>query len=738
MPDELLGLPLNRRTVLQAALLAGGGLALEASIARVLGAGATHGAPELNAFVSIAADGTVTIMAKNPEIGQGIKTMLPMLIADELDVDWEQVRIAQADLNTARYGEQFAGGSLATHINWIPLRQVGAAARRLLLMAAAQRWGVEVNSLTTRSGRITHAASERSVGYGEVAADAAALPVPDPSTLKLKEPGEFRIIGTPRRGVDSARVLQGEALFGIDCRLPGMLYAVYETCPVFGGRLKEARLGAALAQPGVRHVFTLRGSGAAEGLVDGVAIVATHWWLANEARLALQIDWEFGEGARDSSELYDRQARALLNAAPQTILYQEGDVEGPFERSPTRLTADYSYPFLAHGSLEPQNCTAVFQGGRLEIWAPTQQPQNGREIVAKALGIAEPDITIHLMRAGGGFGRRLLNDYMVQAAAIALQMAGTPVKLLWTRTDDFRHDFYRPAGWHRLEAALDHQHRLVALRDHFVTFTQGTTPLRAANLGEDEFPKGLLPNLLFAQSGLATHVPTGWLRAPRSNGIAWAFQSFLDEVAEAARTDLPTLILGLLGPPRALHGRGTPQRPLPGLHTGRARTVIERVLAISKWARKPESGGKGFAFYFSHLGYFAEVVEADVSAQREVNVKTVWVVGDIGRHVINPSAAINQVEGAVIDGIGQALTQQIRLEGGAVVQANFDTYDFPRMPRAPRIEVQFVTPDFPPTGLGEPALPPVLPALTNAIFATTRRRNRTLPLLLDGKLRANS
>jgi isoquinoline 1-oxidoreductase beta subunit len=674
-------------------------------------------------------------VSKNPEIGQGIKTLLPMLIAEELDVEWEQVEVVQADADAARYSEQFAGGSLATHINWLPMRQVGAAARSMLLAAAAQRWGVDASTLSTRSGVISHASSSRRIGYGEVAAAAAELPAPHLNGVALKKPSEFRIIGTPKPGVDSARVLNGDALFGIDCRLPGMLYAVYETCPVFGGQLKSAKLDRARAQPGVLQVFALKGMGAPEGLADGVAIVADNWWLADQARGALDIEWEPGEGVTHSTTQYAERARALLDGPPEIILHREGTIDVAFAGAAKRISADYEYPFLPHCTLEPQNCTALYRDGKLELWAPTQQPQSGREIVAKTLGLSGADITIHLTRVGGGFGRRLLNDYMVQAAAIAKRIPGTPVKLLWNRSDDFRHDFYRPAGWHRFEAALGESGELIALRDHFVTFTTAGSAIRAANFGEDEFPKGLLANLEYGQSGLQTKVPTGWLRAPRSNGVAWAFQSFLDEVAAAGGVDLPAVMLRLLGEPRSLPTRGTPHRPLPGLHTGRARAVIERVLAASRWTEKPVDGGKGFAFYFSHLGHFAEVVEATVTPVGAVRVRRAWVVGDIGSHVINPSSAVNQVQGAVIDGLGQALGQQIQLQDGAVRAANFDDCDLLRMPQAPAIEVEFLTPDFPPTGLGEPALPPVLPALTNAIFAATARRVRTLPLTLGGKLR---
>jgi isoquinoline 1-oxidoreductase beta subunit len=671
----------------------------------------------------------VTITGKNPEIGQGIKTSLPMIIADELDVDWDQVTVTQAMVNEAAYGGQTAGGSMATPTNWMPMRQVGAAARALLVAAAAQRWGVAPDSITTRSGRLLHAASGRSLGYGEVASAAAGMPVPDPKTLMLKDPSAFRIIGHPTGGCDSPRIVRGEPIFGIDTRLPNMLYAVYERCPVFGGTLKSAGLDAARAKPGVRQVFTVKGNGRAESLVDGVAILATNWWLANQARDALQVEWDEGPGAAQGTDGYDAQAKALLEGGkPQGETYRAGDADGAMAGAAKRITADYAYPFLSHAPLEPQNCTALYQDGKLELWAPSQLPERGRGLVAEALGLKPEAITMHMPRIGGGFGRRLMNDYVVQAAAIARQVPGTPVKLLWNRMEDFQHDFYRPAGWHRFTAGFDADNKPVAFADHFVTLMKGDKPTSGGEFDFQELPALLVPNLLYSQSGIDSVVPTGPMRAPRSNALAWAFQSFLDEVAVAAGTDLPGLTLGLLGEPRLL-----PLRPGARIafHTGRARGVIEKVLAMADWQSKPAAAdsAKGFAFYFCHLGYFAEVVEASVAADGTVRVPRVWVAGDIGSQVVNPSGALNQARGSIIDGLGQALGGlAIRLTGGRVEQQNFDTYPLPRTPGLPDIQIEFVTTDFPPTGLGEPTLPPVIPALCNAIFTVTGKRIRQLPI----------
>ncbi|MDR6293717.1 isoquinoline 1-oxidoreductase beta subunit [Inquilinus ginsengisoli] len=717
---------IGRRAFLKTSLLVGGGLLIDVTLPGLATADDGQGGT-LGAFIAIAPDGRVTITGKNPEIGQGIKTSLSMIIADELDVDWDQVTVVQAMADQAVYGTQMAGGSQATPTNWMPMRQIGAAARALLVAAAAQRWGVPADSVTTRSGRLLHAASGRSLGYGEIASAAAALPAPDPKTLTLKDPAAFRIIGQPTGGCDSPRVVRGEPIFGIDTRLPNMLYAVLERSPVFGGTLKSANAEAALARPGVKHVVTVKGNGRPESLVDGVAILATNWWLANQARDALQAEWDDGAGAAQSTEAYDAQAKALLDGKPQGENYRAGDVDGALAGAARRISADYAYPFLSHAPLEPQNCTALFQDGKLELWAPTQMPERGRGLVADALGLKPDAITMHMPRIGGGFGRRLMNDYVVQAAAIAQQVPGTPVKLLWSRTEDIQHDFYRPAGWHRFTAGFDADNKPVAFSNHFVTLTKGGKPTSGGEFDFQELPALLVPNLLFAQSGIDSVVPTCPMRAPRSNALAWAFQSFLDEVAVAAGTDLPGLTLGLLGEPRLLPLREGSRTPF---HTGRARGVIEKVLAMADWTTKPAAGSaKGFAFYFCHQGYFAEVVEAAVAQDGTVRVPRVWVAGDIGSQVVNPSGALNQVRGSVIDGLGQALGGlAIRLTGGRVEQENFDTYPLPRTPGLPEIEVEFVTTEFPPTGLGEPALPPVIPALCNAIFTATGKRIRQLPI----------
>ncbi len=715
----------SRRAFLRASLTVGGGLLLDFSIpAALANAGGDSTAPAaLNAFVQISSAGIVTIVSKNPEIGQGIKTMLPMLIAEELDVDWSSVRIEQALSDPARYGAQFAGGSRATPLNWEPLRRVGAAARQMLVSAAAQTWSVPAAECETQSGKVIHPRTKRSLSYGRLAAKAASIPPPDLASLPLKDPKDFRIIGKSQPGVDSPLVVTGKPLFGIDVTIPGMLYAVFVKSPVFGGNAVSANLDAIKAQPGIRDAFIVRGGGPFNGLASGVAIVASNWWLADKARDSLEVVWDEGATAAQSSEGFAKQALELSAQPPAAKVASEGDVTQALAASAKQLEAAYSYPFLSHATLEPQNCTAHFRDGKVEIWAPTQNPDAGRKIVAKTLGLSDADITIHMIRCGGGFGRRLMNDYMVEAAWISKQMSA-PVKLLWNRQDDVQHDFYRPAGFHFFKAGLDGAGKLQAFKDHFISFGEGGKAASSADMGANEFPAKFVGNLELGMSLMPLGVPTGPLRAPGSNGLAFVFQSFIDEIAHAAGIDPLQYRIGLLGE----------RRVVGAFDSGRMIDVLAMAGEKSGWRTRTagKGSGMGVAFYYSHLGYFAEVVHATVGAGGRVTVDKVWVVGDVGSQIINPTSAENQVQGAALDGIGEALGQAITLNNGRVVQSNFDDFPLLRINQAPPVEVHFLKTDHPPTGLGEPALPPVIPALCNAIFAATGVRIRSLPI--DPKL----
>lgn len=726
----MLSTTVNRRSFLQVTALAGGGmmLALRSDLADAapLSAGAQDPATFTpNAFIRISTAGLVTIVARNPEGGQGVKTLLPMLIAEELEVAWKDVTIEQAQGDTARYGRQFFGGSSATPSGWVEMRRMGAVGRELMIRAAAQTWTVPAGECHAAAGRVHHRGSGRSLGYGELVSSAAVLPVPALDSVPLKAPADYTIIGTSKPNVDAAAIVRGKPLFGIDVKVPGMLSAMFVRCPVFGGKVAGANVDHLKTLPGVRHAFVVEGGSDLRGLLGGVAIVADTWYAARTARQQLKVTWNEGPTASQSTAGFAKRATELAGQSWATEVRTDGDVAAAWSSAATVLEASYAYPFLYHAQIEPMNCTARFQAGKLELWAPIQDPQTARQMVARELGLAESDITIHLMRLGGAFGRRYTNDFVLEAAVIAKQ-AGAPVKLLWTREDDVQHGVYRPAGFHNLKAGVDAAGKVVAWRNHFVTFGEGERPAFDAHIVPTEFPVRFVPNVSVGMTTMPLGVPTGPLRAPFGNGIAFVMQSFIDELAHVAKRDPLQFRLDLLGEPRRLDN--------PEYDAGRIRALLELVAQKAGWGTRtlPPRTGMGVAFHYSHRGYFAEVVEVSVSAAGAVKVNGVWVAGDIGRPIINPNGAMGQVQGAVLDGLSCAMSQEITLEGGKVVQSNFHDYPILRMNQAPPVEVHFIQTDVAPSGLGEPALPPVVPALCNAIFAATGQRVRSLPLTKHG------
>ena len=726
-------LPLDRRTFLRVSAVAGGGVLIGLSFGTRAGR-AEDEAPPLapDAFVRIGADGVITITAKNPEVGQAVKVSLPMLIAEELDADWKDVRIEQADLDETKYGDQFAGGSIAIPNQWLPMRQVGAGARALLIAAAAKEWSVPASECTTSPGKVLHAASKRSLGYGALAAKAATLPAPDPQTLTLKDPKRFRIIGKPLAGPDNLALTTGKPLFGIDVQVPGMLHAVFERCPVYGGKVITANLNDVVQLPGVRHAFVLEGGSALSGLLGGVAIVADSVWAAQQARAKLEVKWDEGATASQGSAGFAQRAEELWQQPPARTLRNDGDLEAGFKAAAQVVEAKYDYPFLAHASAEPMNCTARFDGTRMEIWAPTQTPGSGRELVSQTLGIAERDITVHLTRIGACFGRRLENDYMVEAAAIA-KKAGVPVKLLWTREDDIRHDFYRPGGFHALRGGIDAAGRVVAWRDHFVSFGEGEKFVRGASMSERDFPARFVPNYALVSSVQPLGVPTGALRAPGDNAVCFVVQSFIDELAHAAGKDPLQVRLAMLEKETAPAPAGG--NPLARFDPQRMRGVYQAVAERSGWAKRtlPKGTALGLAGHFCHYGYSAVVAQVRVDANSAVRVERVFTATDVGRPIVNPSGAIQQVQGSVVDGLSHLMDFEITFERGRAVQSNLHEYTPARISAVPQaIDAHFVETDHPPTGLGEPVLPPVIPAVTNAIFGATGKRVRSLPLAKQG------
>ncbi len=732
----------NRRAFMRRSTVAGGGLLLGLYLDGA-GAQALVAAPasqtgttafKPNAFIRIDTDGVVTLVSKQPEIGQGIKTSLPMVIAEELEVDWKDVRIVQGDLDPI-YGGQSAGGSTSTPNNYNQFLRLGATARTMLVQAAALVWQVPVQECVAAHSKVLHTPSQRALRYGELVTKAAGLPVPAAESVKLKDPANYTLLGQRIGGVDNHAVVTGGGLFGLDVQLPGMLFAVYDKCPAFGGKVVSANLDAIKALPGVRDAFVIEGTANLNGLMPGVAIVAESTWAAFSARKQLKVSWDEGPGVKESWDGFVAQARSLAKQSGSTTLRRDGDPEGAFAAASKTLEAAYSYPFISHASIEPQNCTAWWNGGTLEMWAPTQNPASGQNLVATTLGLPKDKVVVHITRSGGGFGRRLSADYMVEAAAIA-QRAKAPVKLTWSREDDLRHDHYRPGGFHFLRGALNQRGQLSAWHNHFVTFANRVQrdgqsvlqPGSGASLSGDEFPGRWVSSCLLEQTPMECNIPMGPWRAPGSSVFAWVFHSFIDELAHAAGRDPLEFRLELLGNKDQMPGTG--ERGV-AYNVARMRNVLTEVARKAQWGRKrfARGQGQGIAFHFSHRGYIAEVAEVTVSKAGELKVDRVVVVSDIGAQIVNLSGAENQVHGSVIDGLGTLMFAELDIQRGRIVQRNLPDYPMISMADSPtRIEVHFLKSDQPVTGLGEPALPPLAPAVCNAIFAATGVRVRQMPL----------
>jgi isoquinoline 1-oxidoreductase beta subunit len=731
----------SRRDFLRHSALTGGGLVLASFW--IDGANAELAISKANdqgfspsAFIKIANDGSVTIISKQPEIGQGIKTSLPMVIAEELEVNWKDVKIVQGDLNPL-YGEQWAGGSQSTPINYNEFLKLGAVARTMLIEAAALSWKVPASECVAANSVVSHKASKRQLTYGALAAVAATLTVPDAKTVKLKDPAQYKLLGKRIGGVDNAGIVKGKALFGIDVKLPGMLYAVYEKSPAFGGKVVKANLDAVKALPGVLDAFIIDGTSNLTGLMPGIAIIAESTWACFSARKQLKVTWDEGNVVNESWDDFAAKAQAHSKQTGASVMRKDGDLGLALGAANKTVEAAYSYPFISHASIEPQNCTAWFKPaeGTMELWVPTQNPAAGQNIVSSVLKIPKEKITLHMTRSGGGFGRRLSADYVVEAAAIA-QRVNAPVKLTWSREDDMRHDHYRAGGFHFLRGGVDAKGKLTAWHNHFVTFANRVMrdgksvlqPGSGANLSGDEFPGRWVDNCLLEQTPLECGIPMGPWRAPGSNVFAWVFQSFIDELAHAAGRDPLAFRLEILGNKDIMPGTGERGQPF---NVARMKKVLQEVADKSGWGKRKfnKGQGQGIAFHFSHRGYIAEVAEVTVSKDGKLTVDRVVVVSDIGSQIVNLSGAENQVEGSVIDGLSTLMFPELDIQRGRIVQGNFNEYPLLRMPDTPaKVEVHFLKTDFPVTGLGEPALPPLAPAVCNAIFAATGKRVRQLPL----------
>lgn len=695
---------LDRRSFFKLSTLASGGFML-ASWTRAEDSDGADFSP--SAFIHITPSGKVTLMAHKPEIGQGIKTTLPMILAEELDVAWKTVIVEQAPVDQKDFGGQTAGGSTSVPSNYDRLRRLGAIGRMMLIEAAASEWKVPVSECRAEENEVIHDSSKRKLSYGSLATAASRLKVPDPKTAVLKNPKDFKILGKRIGGVDNHAIVTGAPLFGIDQQVPGMKFASFVRCPVFGGKVRSANLEDVRKMPGVVEAFVIEGGTDHYQLMTGVAVIANSTWESMKAKDALVIDWDTGGHENESSESLAAKATEIMNEAKPPGFEPDIDVV-------------YEYPHLAHNTLEPQNCTAIFKDGSLEMWAPTQNPGNGLKGIQSQLKIPQERITLHMTRIGGGFGRRLMVDFMVECAAIAKRMEGTPVRLLWTRDQDIQHDFYRAAGWHRLRGKLDADGRIESWSDQFVTLglNNDKKPGNGAGLNKNEFPKGFVKNFKIEEAVMPSNVPLGWWRAPGSCAIAFAMQGFLDELAYKSGRDPLEFKLDLLGG----------DRKVGNYHAGRMTNALKLAAEKAGWGRQlPKGRGQGIAFHFSHQGYVAVVAEVEVSNEGVLKVRKMTAGVDVGP-VLNLSGAENQVQGSMLDGLSAAWFQKVTIDKGAVTNTNFTDYPVLRMPDASLVEAHFHESDSPPTGLGEPALPPTAPAVCNAIFAATGVRVRKLPI----------
>ena len=746
----------TRRTFLQGSL---SGLLLSvgfngtvrAEDARKYGADSMPGGTVDNphVFISIEPDGRTTLIAHRVEMGTGVRTSLPMVIADELEADWARVTVVQADANEARYGNQNVDGSRSVRHFLLPMRRAGAAARQMLEAAAAARWGVPASEVQARQHTLLHTPTGRRLGFGEVAADAARLPLPAPEQLKLKDPAQFRYIGQGKvRAVDSEAIARGQAQYGMDMRLPGMVYAVVARPPVLGGKLRSVDSAEALKVPGVLRVIELPGFTGAPMFkpLGGVAVVATNTWAAMQGRKALKVSWDDGPHGTYNSATY----RAELEAAarrPAKMLRDQGDVMQTLAQAKPadKIAAEYYLPHLAHATMEPPVATALVKDGRCEIWTSVQNPQAALDGVAAQLGLKPEAVQVHPLLIGGGFGRKSKPDYVTEAAMVAKQMEGTPVKLVWTREDDLQHDYLHTVSVERLEAVVNAQgrpttwlHRTAApsILSLFVEGGKGQMDLEAGmtaiNVPYD------IPNLRLEGAEVEAHARIGWFRSVSNIPHAFAVQCFVAELAHKAGRDHKQYLLDLIGPPRKLDPRKlsdnwnyseSPER-YP-IDTGRMRDVIEAAAKGARWGRKlPKGHGLGLAVAYSFMSYTATVIEVAVDAQGELKVVAVDMAIDCGPQ-INPERIRAQMEGGAVMGLSLALSGEISFDQGRVVQSNFFDFTVLRHAESPRtIRTHLVNNnhEVPPGGVGEPPVPPVAPALFNAIFAATGKRIRQLPL----------
>jgi len=742
---------IDRRTFLKISVTAAGGLLIacqrtpqpggETSTAKAPAPPAVPGVA-LGVFVRIDPDGNTVIGARGAEIGQGVKTSLPMIIAEELDADWSKVRVEQLPLGYVRidkapgmdwkYGSQGAGGSTNVSDAWQDLRQVGAKARWLLLQAAAKHWQADASTLDTRPGLVVHP-DGRTLGYGKLAAMAATFTAPT-EDIALKTPADYRIIGKPTRVVDAEDIVTGRARYGIDATLPGALVAVVARCPYFDGELDSFDASEAKKIPGVRDVVVLpgpkHGEPLTQNLATGVAVIADDTWAAIKGRRALKVQWKQGPYADESSASLDAQCTRLLQGKGQRVR-NDGDFDAARRKAARVVEAVYRVPYVSHCPLEPQNACAHVQADRVDIIAPMQEPSGASRVANAITGIDRFSIDVAMTRCGGGFGRRLTNDFVAEAVLLS-KLTGKPIKVVWTRDDDLHHDFFRPFGHHHMLAALDDHgaisgwaHRLASASKYYRRADAKPADMWQAELYPDDFPAAIIPNLRMEWFAVDSGMTRGSWRAPAHTANAFAIQSFIDEIAQATGRDPLALQLQMLGAPRELKYEG---HGGPVFDTGRLAGVLKLAADTIGWGRAlPKGRGLGIAGHFTFGGYAAHAMEVSVDAGGEYRIERCVCAVDVGRQ-INPLGVEAQMMGGTIDGLSTARNLEISIAGGRVVQNDFAGYPLLQMKDAPDVEVVSIKSARDPVGAGEMGIPSAAPALTNALFAASGIRIRSLPI----------
>lgn len=730
-PETFTEPKVNRRNFIKLTSMASAGLVIGMNFINstiVKGMSPTDGNFQPNAYLSIGKDGKIIIMAKNPEIGQGVKTSLPQIIAEELEVRWDQIEVQQAPLDRA-FGAQFAGGSTAIKTNFTALRKAGAAAREMLIEAAARQWKVSLDQCYAQEGFIHRRGSDTKLSYAELAEAASKLELrEDPF---LKDFNDFKLIGKPLSGVDNKNIVMGKAEFGLDARPKGMLVASIERCPVFGGKVKSYDDTEVLKIAGVEKVIKIDPTTDPTMMVAGVAVIAKNTWTALKARKALKIEWENPQGETESNETLKAQFEKNINTKGE-VLRDDGNVDSVWPTCKTIHEAIYEAPFLAHAPMEPMNYIADVRADGVDLWGPTQVPGTARFYASQITGLSADKIKVRMTRVGGGFGRRLMADYAYEAIYLSKEL-GKPLQVVWTREDDMQHDYYRPNGMFKMKAGLDQNNKLVAWQINASTtsryaFRGSSDPAYRTEVFPDGFPAGFIPNFRMEYLPTTSKVPRGAWRAPGHNITAWLDQSFVDEMATLAGKDPIAFRLELLGEgdkkmPYSDHGG-------PVYSTQRLKHVINLAAEKSNWSSPaPKGMFRGFAAHFMFGAYIAEVVTISMSGANKIKLENVVAVCDCGV-VINKSGAENQIQGGIIDGLSATLNGAINIEGGKAKEGNFDGYKLMRINEAPAIAVHLVESNEGPEGLGEISLPAISAALCNAIFAATGKRIRKLPVNL--------